>query len=479
VNSKIAKNAFWLFSGQAIGRALRVIIVIVAARVLGASDWGAFSYALSLAAAFTIFSDIGINALLVREGSRNSELAPRYLSTGLVIKLILISVISIFAITAKDLIIRIPEAVALVPLIIAVFTLDSLRDYFCALARSIERMDIEARGQIVTNAGIVGFGLLFLIINPSSVSLALGYVIGISIGLCSVLWPLRDRFKGLIKEFSRKLIKEILVSAWPFGLVGLMGVINVNTDILVIGTVGSAADVGLYAAAQKPIQLLYLIPSLLAASFFPTLSREAGEPNKFRSTLEQGLKSAFLFALPLALGGLVAARPIINFLYGAEFISSYPSLALLALTILFVFPSLFFTNALFARNSQKSFYGYLAIGVFANVVLDLLLIPRIGIAGCAIATLAVQMALFVYGIVKLKKSISFRVFPEIWRIVVSSFIMAGVTATLLYLQVHVVIAIISAIVIYLAFLLILREPTLKQIISAIRRKPGITTGVEV
>jgi O-antigen/teichoic acid export membrane protein len=479
VNSKIAKNAAWLFSGQAIGRALRAVIVILAARILGAADWGAFSYALSLAAAFTIFSDIGINALLVREGSRNSELASKYLSTGLAIKLVLISVLSIFAIAAKDLIIRIPEATALIPLIIAVFTLDSIRDYFCALARSIERMDIEARGQIVTNAGIVGFGLLFLIIDPSSTSLAFGYVLGISIGLFSVLLPLRSYFKGLIKEFSHKLIKEILVSAWPFGLVGLMGVINVNTDILVIGTVGSAVNVGLYAAAQKPIQLLYLIPSLLAAAFFPTLSREAGESDKFRSTLEQGLKAAFLFAVPLSVGGLIAARPIISFLYGAEFISSYPSFALLALTTLFVFPSLFFTNALFARNSQKSFYGYLAIGVLANIVLDLLLIPRIGITGCAIATLVVQIALFIYGVIKLKKSISFRVFPEIWRIIVASLIMAVITIGLLFLQVHVVIIILSAMVVYLASLIILREPTLKRIVSAIRRKPSITTGVEV
>jgi O-antigen/teichoic acid export membrane protein len=340
-------------------------------------------------------------------------------------------------------------------------------------------MDIEARGQIITNVGIVGFGLLFLIVNPSSVSLALGYVIGVSIGLFTVFMPLRSYFKGLIKEFSRKLVKEILVSAWPFGLVGLMGVINVNTDILVIGTVGSAVDVGLYAAAQKPIQLLYLIPSLLVAAFFPTLSREAGEPAKFRSTLEQGIKSAFLFATPLALGGLLASRPVISFLYGAEFISSYPSFALLAITTFFVFPSLFFTNALFARNSQKSFYGYLAIGVIANVILDLILIPRFGITGCAIATLAVQMTLFAYGIIKLKKSISFHVFPEVWRIVVASVIMAGVTAILLYLQVHVMITIVSAIVTYLASLLVLREPALKQIISAIRRRPGITAGVEV
>ena len=50
----IAKNTFWLFFGQMMSRVLRAIIVIYAARVLGAASWGAFSYALGIAAFLTI-----------------------------------------------------------------------------------------------------------------------------------------------------------------------------------------------------------------------------------------------------------------------------------------------------------------------------------------------------------------------------------------------------------------------------------------
>ncbi|MEK7590294.1 MAG: oligosaccharide flippase family protein, partial [Patescibacteria group bacterium] len=66
ISQTIAKNTFWLFSGQMIGRLLRAAIVIYAARVLGAASWGAFSYALGIAAFLTIFSDIGINALITK-----------------------------------------------------------------------------------------------------------------------------------------------------------------------------------------------------------------------------------------------------------------------------------------------------------------------------------------------------------------------------------------------------------------------------
>ena len=60
----IIKNIFWLFSGQTIGRLLRALLLIYAARLLGAESWGAFSYALSIAAFLSIFADLGINGIM-------------------------------------------------------------------------------------------------------------------------------------------------------------------------------------------------------------------------------------------------------------------------------------------------------------------------------------------------------------------------------------------------------------------------------
>ena len=62
----IAKNTFWLSFGEITGRLLRLGIVIYAARILGAAGWGVFSYLTSLAAVFTIFTDVGLGAVLIR-----------------------------------------------------------------------------------------------------------------------------------------------------------------------------------------------------------------------------------------------------------------------------------------------------------------------------------------------------------------------------------------------------------------------------
>ena len=50
---------------------MKAVIVIYAARILGAADYGVFSYAITLAGFFSIFVDPGINAVLIRDGAES------------------------------------------------------------------------------------------------------------------------------------------------------------------------------------------------------------------------------------------------------------------------------------------------------------------------------------------------------------------------------------------------------------------------
>src|SRR3989304_2441108 len=90
IRQTIAKNAFWLSFGEIIGRILRAGVVIYSARILGAEQWGVFSYAITLAAMFTIFSDIGLSSVLTREAAKDPLNRDRYFSTIFVFKIILI-----------------------------------------------------------------------------------------------------------------------------------------------------------------------------------------------------------------------------------------------------------------------------------------------------------------------------------------------------------------------------------------------------
>lgn len=458
----IAKNTFWLFGGQIIGRLLRAAIVIYAARVLGAASWGAFSYALSFAAFLTIFSDFGINALLTREGVKSPELRQKYMATALAIKTLLLLVLISAVLLLSDKLTNLEEAAALMPIMAFVFAFDSLRDLGTAMARALEKMHIEAGVNVITNLAITILGFVFLASSKTAMDLAWAYAIGTGLGLLAVIYILRDYFKGFLINFDRGLIKTIITSAWPFGLLGLMGVIMVNTDILMLGWLTSAEKTGLYSAAQKPIQLLYVAPTLIAAAFFPTLTRFAKQANEnFKAVFERGLATIYLIAAPLTVGGIILSAPIIKLLYGATYASASASFAILAATIIVVFPATLIANAIFAHEKQKNLLGYVILGVFGNVLFNILFIPIWGIEGAALSTLINQIIINIYLWRQLRKVSKFSVSSHIRKIIAAAMLMGITVLPLERYDVSAIITIATGAAVYFAALALLKEPTLK------------------
>lgn len=469
IGKTIAKNTFWLFSGQIIGRLLRASIVIYAARVLGAANWGTFSYALSLAAFLTIFSDFGINALLTREGVKSPELRQKYLATALVIKILLLSALIICVLFLADSLTNLEGAVVLLPIIAFVFAFDSLRDLGTAMARVLEKMHIEAGINIFTNLAIVVLGFVFLSSSKTASSLAWAYAIGTGLGLFAIVYILREYFRGFIKNFDKNLARIIITSAWPFGLLGLMGVVMINTDILMLGWLTSAEKTGFYSAAQKPIQLLYILPTLIAAAFFPTLTRLAKQKSEdFKNIFERGLTTIYLAAAPLTVGGVILSKHIILLLYNQPYLPAVSSFAILAATILVVFPATLIANGIFAHNKQKNLLGYVALGVFGNIFFNFLFIPLWGIEGAALSTFVNQIIINIYLWRQFRRMGSFSILPHLKKIFLAAAIMGAATLGLQYYNINVLLNVLISIALYITILTLLKEPTLKLFKSLIR-----------
>ena len=460
-----------------ISRTLRAFILIYSARVLGADSFGIFSLGISLAAVFTILSDMGINAVLVKEGVKSDDTRHRHFASAFLVKFPLLAIFSVIsAIIAFIYANRIPEVIPTLPFIIAVFAFDSLRDLIGSLARSLDRMDLDAKGQVVTNIAIVAFALAALKLSPSALSLIAGYSAGTFLGLTLMIVALRKEFVGILSGYSWSLMKEMIRSAWPFGLVSLMGVVAINTDALIIGLVRDAASVGLYSAVIRPTQFLYIIPAALASAVFPSLAKISGNKNKdeFRGIFKAAINSGYLFAFPLAIGGFITADKMMNLLYGPEYAPAIASFAVLSLTFLFVFPSLFITNALFARNLKgKTFVIYSLIGIFGNALLDVALIRVWGITGSAIATLIIQGILFLYGAQKLREDMNISVVSDVWKIALSASAMGVVAFVLSALNTHLLVIIAISGIVYLSLLMALAEPTLRFISRPLLRKIGL------
>lgn len=461
----IAKNTFWLTFGEITGRILRTGVVIYAARVLGANGWGVFSYAMSLAALFTIFSDIGLSAVLIREGAKNPETREKYFVTTLVIKLFLIVLSFIVVMFGAPHFTKIPLSTNLLLFIAFLLSFDSLRGFGVSLFRAVEKMELEAFSNILTQGVILIAGGLILVFSPSPEHLAITYAIGSAAGLLLTIVSLWPYFKKFWQHFDKNLLKPIFQAAWPFGVAGLMGAIMINTDTIIIGWLKTAADVGYYSAAQKPILLLYMFPSFIAGGFFPALAKLANKDNeRFRYTLEKGLAFVFLLAIPFAVGMILTSGQIIHLLFGNEYFNrpTIITLQLLAITLVTNSPVGLLVNAIFAYDRQKDLITFWTIGAIGNVIFDLLLIPVWGIAGSALATVITQIVS--NGLIwwKMKKINDFSTLKHLGKIILATLIMSSFILLFRSLNWPVIVNIVVSGGIYLAALILLKEKIISQ-----------------
>ena len=86
---RIYKNTLYLGTAEIISRVLQFIIMLYAARLLSQEHFGKFSFALALSLIAVILADLGVGTLLIREVSRNKELAGKYFINAFSIKAVL------------------------------------------------------------------------------------------------------------------------------------------------------------------------------------------------------------------------------------------------------------------------------------------------------------------------------------------------------------------------------------------------------
>ncbi len=461
----LLKNTFWLTAGTIVSRIIRAVLIIYAARILGADGYGVISYALSLAAFFGIFTDIGLSSLLTRESAKNPDKISAYLSTTFYLKLAMLAATVVIMIIASPLFTKTAGAIPLIPVMAVLLVFDSLRTFGFSITRAKNKMEWEAGLTIATDVFITGLGLITLLNAPRPMPLAYAYTASAGLGFLLVFFVLRNQLKGLLTRFDKALVKPIMTKAWPFAVMGLLGGFMINIDMIIIGIFRSAGELGLYAAAQRPIQLLYLFPSLLAASVFPILSKLVHE-NHFEAVkrvMEKSITAALAAALPLTVGGIIIARPLINLFFGAEYNDATFTFQLLLTTVLLVFPGTIIGNVIFACDKQKIFIISTGIGATTNVVLDLILIPAYGISGSAIATIISQILVNFINWSYLKKINDFATLPHIFKISLATSAMGIATFTLLSLGLNVILNMVISGLIFGGALYLLKEPLLRII----------------
>jgi O-antigen/teichoic acid export membrane protein len=305
--------------------------------------------------------------------------------------------------------------------------------------------------------------------NPTPYTLAFAYMIGNGIGLVAMGIAVRRYVRNVLTHIKYSLILPILRSSWPFTIMGAFGILMTNIDSVIIGHFTNAETLGLYGAAQRPISLLYIIPGFLNISFLPIISRFASEQkNRMQHLVQKTVALALCIGLPITVGGILIAKPFINVAFGYEYIGAVLTFQLLLVSLLFSFPGSMLSDVMLAENKQNVLIRSSILGAITNVILDLLLIPRFGIAGSAIGTICAQLVANGIFFIEARKMYRFHLVRNLWKTIIASVVMGVFTWFLLFASLPLILIIPLAGVMYIAVLLVLKDSLVQATLASFR-----------
>lgn len=260
--------------------------------------------------------------------------------------------------------------------------------------RTLNRMSI-----VNALLSAVGFSLLYLLQDRLHQEHVLLMVLGVTLTCALVqtsLWcVIYVREVGILCAPTWKW--AVLKPFFAFALVGygtnLINMINYRFDIWVVGSSVGTAQLGIYAVAVGMGQLFFYIPEPFSRVVQPFLYDNMGPEMlaKFKFIVRINFTSVLLLSLGLG----ILAPWIVPLLYGQAFTGSVIALQWLLPGILFVSGSkLIGLLVIEAGYIRFNLYSTIIAAVF-TIILDVLLIPRMGIVGASIASSIAYLSLLV------------------------------------------------------------------------------------
>ena len=370
---------------------LLLALLTIAGRVLGATDYGRFSYALALTTILETLMDVGLTQVTTRTIARDTKSAPQFFEHVLGLKLLWVA-IGLLALLVIAPILR--SDGTLIRLCYLMGLSSAVRSYLLTtrgLLQGLHRFDIEAAIVVYDRLLLLLSGAVVLLAGYGLTGLALAFV-GSRLTILAVApIALRPLVGPVRPRFDRAAWRELQAAALPLGF--FMIAVNMYSyiDTVILGVMRTDAEVGWYAASYRVYEGLTYVPSILAAVLTPRLSYLfVHDVSSFRKQLVQALSLSMVLGAVIGLVAMAAARPILDLLFRESYQNGAASLQILAGGSVFVFGTWILNAAAIASNLDRRLLLTTIIGLTANVLLNIVLIPQLGIRGAAWATVIAE-----------------------------------------------------------------------------------------
>lgn len=390
---RIASNIGWLFSDKVYSTVISFVVSIFVARYLGASDFGLFNYALAFVALFRVVSHLGLEEILVRDLVRYPEHQQEILGSAFLLRLvggfIAIGLIAVTVQFAR------PHDAAARDLVMIASVL-CLGQALTLLKRWNTSQLLAKYNVLSNNISLTLISLtkgLLIYLGASLIWFVGSNVLVVWMTAALLLWfYLHSGHTVRTWRFRWRWAKQMFGDAWPRIPAGVAGPLQSQLGVLLIGSMISDKQLGIYAVAFRFYSLLLVVPNIFCQSLAPMLTEaHQADPSLFHRRLARTYQLLLLVFAATLIPIAALAFWGIGALYGDQYAPAGRLLFLFTLPLLLNFITQTRMWFIVIENMLRyaMVVSFVQIGV--TVVANYLLIRWLGVAGAVLAIAASSM----------------------------------------------------------------------------------------
>ena len=394
---KLVNNSLAQLAGRFLGTVLGLVAVAMMTRYLGSGLFGQYTTIMTYASVFAIAADMGLtlvaSQMINRVGVDEKKILANLFAFRSLTALVMIGLAPLTVWWMPyDLVTKIGVVVATMSfwfvsanqVFVSVFQ-KRLATQRIALAEIVSRLVLVILTIWVIRADLGLLGMVAAMTISNAIYFALHWLLSLS--LVRFAW-----------RFDWVIWKEIIQLSWPLMLTIVSNLIYLKADIMLLSLFVTNAEVGLYGAAYKVVDILVSIPFMVAGLVLPIMVKYwSSKANKdFAQTTQLLWDLMAISAWPILLGGSVLAVPIMVAITGTEFAESGQILRILLPAIVAVYLSCALTHTIIALEKQKTLIVYYLITALSSVPVYLYLIKAYGVYGAAWGTVYSEVLICVF-----------------------------------------------------------------------------------
>ena len=383
LKNKEVGNAGWLIGGKVVQMALSLVVGVITARYLGPSNYGLIGYATAYVTFFSAFCTLGLNSVIIKDFVDHKDEQGEAIGSAIAMRLVS-SVLSSVMIVGFVSIVDKNE-----PTTIAVVALCSVGTIF----HVFETFNFWFQSQYKSKITSIATLTAYIITSIYKIALlAMGKDVRWFAFSTSVDYIVYKKFGGAKLKFSLKKSKSLLKLSYNYILSTMMVAIYGQTDKLLLKQLCDDSAVGYFTTATTVCAMWVFVLQAIIDSVYPTILNLKGkDQQQYERKNRQLYAIVFYVSCAVSVGFLVLGDFVIKILYGEEYMPAADVLKVVSWYTAFSYLGVA-RNAWIVSEGQQRYLKYIyGCAAILNVVMNLLMIPRIGTIGAAIATLVTQI----------------------------------------------------------------------------------------